>query len=108
MPVLPIAHFEWQVLRAAKRSRKPVIGRSLRLVPTRRTKDGTFLTAMVDAGLLTRATGTAAEPFEATYTLTEQGEHAAEYGESERPLPPLTAKQPTEPVRPTRKAKGGK
>ena len=59
MPVLPIAHFTWQVLRTAKRSKKPPTGRTLRTVPNRRTKDGTFLTELVDLGLLDRVTGTA-------------------------------------------------
>jgi hypothetical protein len=86
MPVLPIRHFEWQVLRTVKRSKKPPTGRALRIVPTRRTKDGTFLTDLVELGLLTRVTGTVAAPFEATYALTEKGEYAAEYGECEFPM----------------------
>ena len=85
MPVLPITHNQWQVLRAVKRSRKSPTGRELRLNPTRGTKDGTFLTAMVKAGLLSRATGNEKDPFDATYTLTELGKHAAEYGECEFP-----------------------
>ena len=86
MPLRPLAHFNWQVLRAAKRSKKPSTGRALRLVPNRFTKDGSFLTALVEAGLLARVTGSAAEPFEATYALTEKGQHAAEYGEYEYEL----------------------
>ena len=86
MPVLPVAHFTWQVLRTLKRSKKPSVGRSLRIVPSRRTKDGSFLTELVDQGLLTRMSGTAAEPFDATYTLTERGEYAAEYGECDMPV----------------------
>ena len=35
----------------------------------------------VEDGWLVRATGSAEAPFDATYSLTEQGEHAAEYGE---------------------------
>lgn len=88
MPLLPVTHFEWQVLRTLVRSKKPPAGRALRIVPTRRTKDGTFLTDMVDRGLLARVTGTAEAPFDATYALTERGEHAAEYGECE--FPPRT------------------
>jgi hypothetical protein len=88
MPLLPVTHFEWQVLRTLVRSKKPPIGRALRIVPTRRTKDGTFLTDMVERGLLARVTGTAEAPFDATYALTERGEHAAEYGECE--FPPRT------------------
>ena len=43
MPVLPISHFTWQVLRTVKRNKKAPSGRALRVVPSRRTKDGTFL-----------------------------------------------------------------
>src|SRR5688500_14326199 len=70
MPVYPVRHFEWQVLRTVKRAKSPPTGRALRLVPSRRTKDGSFLTDLVEQGLLTRVTGTAAAPFEATYALT--------------------------------------
>jgi hypothetical protein len=85
MPVLPVTHNQWQVLRAVKRSRKPPLGRELRLSPTRGTKDGSFLTNMVRLGLLERPTGTEKDPFEATYALTERGKHAAEYGECDFP-----------------------
>jgi hypothetical protein len=71
------------VLRTVKRSKKPPTGRSLRLVPNRKTKDGTFLTALVEEGLLNRTSGTEDSPFDATYALTEKGQHAAEYGEYE-------------------------
>ena len=74
-----------------KRSKKPPTGRPLRLDRSRKTKDGSFLTALVEGGLLTRVTGSAEAPFEATYSLTERGQHAAEYGEYEydlRPRPP--------------------
>lgn len=93
MPVLPVTHNQWQVLRAVKRSRKPPTGRDLRLSPTRGTKDGTFLTVMVRLGLLDRLTGTEKEPFEATYALTESGKHAAEYGECEFPSGVLNSQQ---------------
>ncbi len=83
MPVRPTSHFTWQVLRTAKRSKKPLTGRALRLAPTRNTKDGSFLTALVEEGLFDRLTGSDEDPFEATYTLTEKGKHAAEYGEYE-------------------------
>ncbi len=85
MPVFPVTHFQWQVLRAVKRSRKPLVGRDLRLSPTRGTKDGSFLTALVELGLLARNGGSDKNPFEATYSLTELGKHAAEYGECEFP-----------------------
>jgi hypothetical protein len=113
MPVFPVRHFEWQVLRTVKRGKTPPTGRSLRLVPSRRTKDGSFLTDLVEQGLLTRVTGTAAAPFEATYALTEKGEHAAEFGECEMPLkakavePEKVAEQPkVERPKPARKGKG--
>jgi hypothetical protein len=76
------------VLRTVKRSKKPPLGRALRLVPSRKTKDGSFLTALVEEGLLSRLTGTAEAPFEATYSLTEKGQHAAEYGEYEYDMKP--------------------
>lgn len=94
MPVLPVTHFTWQVLRTIKRSKTPPTGRALRLVPSRRTTDGSFLTNLVDQVLLTRVTGTAAVAFEATYSLTEHGEHAAEFGECEMPLKAKTAEPP--------------
>ena len=83
MPVRPTTHFTWQVLRTVKRSATPPTGRILRIAPTVSTKDGAFLTVLVEEGLLTRVTGTADVPFEATYLLTPLGEHAAEYGEYE-------------------------
>ncbi|MBP3954282.1 hypothetical protein J8F10_03100 [Gemmata sp. G18] len=104
MPLLPVNHFTWQCLRTVKRSKKPLTGRALRLVPSRRTKDGTFLTEMVELGLLTRAAGTAAAPFDATYLLTEQGEYAAEYGECEMPVKPR-AVEPVAAERPKKTKK---
>ncbi|MCE9568255.1 MAG: hypothetical protein K8U57_40160 [Planctomycetes bacterium] len=85
MAVFPVSHMQWQTLRAVKRSRKPPTGRELRLNPTQSTKDGSFLTKMVEEGLLTRVTGTENEPFAGTYSLTDLGKHAAEYGECELP-----------------------
>lgn len=92
MSVRPITHFVWQLLRTAKRSPVPATGKRLRVVPTRQTKDGSFLAALVEEGLLVRVTGSAARPFEATYALTPLGEHAAEYGEYDH------ATKPTEPT----------
>src|SRR5437763_149243 len=86
VPVLPVSHNQWQVLRAVKRNRKPITGRELRLNPTRNTKDGSFLTHMVRIGLLRRASGTERDPFAATYELTELGKHAAEFGECDFPV----------------------
>src|SRR5687768_57765 len=112
MPVYPVRHFEWQVLRTVKRAKSPPTGRALRLVPSRRTKDGSFLTDLVEQGLLTRVTGTAAAPFDATYALTERGEHAAEYGECNFPPkakavePATAAPVPVEQPKPARKGKG--
>ena len=105
MPMLPIRHSEWQILRVAKRNRKPLTGRELRIVPTRHTKDGTFLNDLVRRGLLNRMTGSETAPFEATYALTPLGEHAAEYGECEtvraspQPVPTTAAKAKRKPGR---------
>jgi hypothetical protein len=82
-------------------------GRELRLVPTRATKDGTFLDRLVARGLLAvtakptpPARGREHEPaqFRTRYKLTELGRSAAEYGEYEqahtpadRPLTGLAA-----------------
>ena len=106
MPVLPISHFTWQVLRTVKRNKKPPTGRALRVVPSRRTKDGTFLNELVERELLSRVTGTADAPFEATYALTERGEHAAEYGECEMSVkPPALEPNGGEHPKPTKKPK---
>jgi hypothetical protein len=86
VPVRPASHFTWQVLRTVKRTKKPPTGRDLRLIPSRKTKDGSFLTAMVEEGLLERVSGSATAPFDATYALTEKGKYAAEYGEYEYEL----------------------
>ncbi len=77
-----VPHLEWRVLREVGRSKKPVVGSKLRLEMTRRTKDGSFLTNLVHQGLL-KIEGKAKDPFEATYTLSERGKHAAEYGQFE-------------------------
>lgn len=107
MPVLPVPHFTWQVLRTALRSERPLTGRALRIVPTRQTRDGTFLNALVEQGLLARLTGTADAPFEATYALTANGKHAAEYGECDTPAPARTAEAPAG-TRPKSAAPGGR
>lgn len=88
MPIFPITHLHWQVLRAAKRNRKPILGKDLRLSPTRGTKSGEFLNTLVSLGLLSRVSGTERAPFDSFYSLSELGEHAAEYGECELPNPP--------------------
>lgn len=81
MPMRSTSHFTWQVLRTVKRTKKPPTGLVLRLIRNSKTKDGSFLTDLVNEGLLTRVTGSADAPFDATYSLTEKGQHAAEYGE---------------------------
>jgi hypothetical protein len=100
-PVLvQLAHLNWQILRAVVRAaaagEPPPLGRDLRLTPTRRTKDGSFLDELVAEGLLAPAgkpgkeAGTAGEPvqFRTRYGLTDKGRHAAEYGEYDRPYTP--------------------
>lgn len=99
MPVRPTSHFTWQVLRTVKRVKKPPTGRALRLIPSRKTKDGTFLNALVDEGLLARVTGSADAPFEATYALTEKGQLAAEFGEYEYEMKPRAPEAPPAPAK---------
>jgi hypothetical protein len=89
----PISHFTWQLLRTVKRAKKKLLlGKDLRIVPSRRTKDGSFLDELVQEGLLEVASTDAVTQenkqwptqFRNRYRLTEKGEHAAEYGEYER------------------------
>ena len=87
--LMPMGTFEWQVLRAILRATpNHPTGRQLRLVPSRRTKDGTFLNDIVTRGLI-KVVSKSKDPFEATYGLTPLGEHAAEHGEYEAELPTL-------------------
>jgi hypothetical protein len=104
----PLSREIWQVLRAILRAgSKGTEGWRLRLNPSRRNKDGSFLTELVSAGLLEdvgpckppaldeQVTEAVHEPgpFHRRYRLTELGKHAAEYGEyegpssNEKPLP---------------------
>jgi hypothetical protein len=77
---IPVRHTDWQILRAVARGKsRPVVGKKLRVVQSRDTKDGSFLTRLVDTGLLEVVT-TADDPFEATYRLTPMGVEGAEYG----------------------------
>ena len=99
MPVRPTSHFTWQVLRTVKRAKKPLTGRALRLIPSRKTKDGTFLNALVDEGLLARVTGSPDAPFVATYSLTEKGQLAAEFGEYEYEMKPRPPEPPAGPAK---------
>ena len=78
---LPLSTTDWQVLRFALRS-GTATGRELRIWPSRRTKDGTFLQEFVDKGLL-RVVTPNDDPFKATYAITPEGEYAAEHGEYE-------------------------
>ena len=103
MTVRATSHFTWQVLRTVKRSKKPPTGRALRLVPSRATKDGSFLNAIVEDGLLVRVTGAADAPFEATYALTEKGKYAAEYGQYEYELQRPAVEPPDAPDAPDAK-----
>src|SRR3954471_17555878 len=74
--LMPMGTFEWQVLRAILRAGSTYPnGRQLRLVPSRRTKDGSFLTDIVNRGLI-KVVGKNKDPFEATYALTTLGEYA--------------------------------
>jgi hypothetical protein len=102
--LFPITHFEWQLLRHLVRAEATGVhplGRELRVCPTRRTKDGTFLDDLVERGLIAVAAKAPALPPRATpaeqaepaqfrtrYRLTDRGRHAAEYGEYERPYAP--------------------
>jgi hypothetical protein len=74
-----VPHHEWRVLRLVKRTKKPSLGRTLRVKMSRATKDGSFLTNLVKLGLM-KIESHATDPFEATYSLTELGKEAAEYG----------------------------
>ena len=92
MSMLPISHFTWQVLRVAKRSKRPLTGKEMRVSPTRKSRDGSFLDALVIAGLLevvgvdepNEKTKRLPTQFRTRYRLTARGEYAAEYGAYER------------------------
>ncbi|OWK35774.1 hypothetical protein [Fimbriiglobus ruber] len=81
--LLVIGAAEWQQLRFALRAGRPIYGSELRLVPTRRTKDGAFLTDLVRRGLLDPVVRVADDLWATTYQLTAVGRYAAEYGEFE-------------------------
>jgi hypothetical protein len=81
MPVTPVSCMQWKVLRAVNRGDRPVLGLNLRLAHTGLAANVALLNGLVKLGLLVRTSGTDCEPFEASYQLTELGEHAAEYGE---------------------------
>jgi hypothetical protein len=102
--ITPLPHFVWQTLRYMARAEatgKDAYGRELRMTPTRRTKDGTFLDELVDQGLIeavsepvpfppgaSRSEKKESPQFRTRYRLTELGRHAAEYGEYDMPFTP--------------------
>jgi hypothetical protein len=94
MSMLPISHFTWQLLRAARRGKTPPTGKELRVHPSRKTKDGTFLDEVVAEGLIEAVSVDSPDEktqrlpvqFRTRYKLTAKGEYAAEYGEYEREL----------------------
>ncbi len=73
--LMPMNAFEWQVLRKVLRDDDGggTLGRELRLIPSRRTKDGSFLMWFVAAGLLRVYAGRMSDPFDARFKLTEVG-----------------------------------
>lgn len=93
--LVSLPHFQWQILRAVLRAESAgdaPLGRDLRITPTRRTRDGTFLDDLVADGLLATVgkppDGAQPEPFRKRYKLTDLGRHAAEFGEYDRPYVP--------------------
>ena len=87
---------DWQVLRAVLRHKggRGCPGASLRLIPSRKTKDGSFLADLAGRGLLEAAgppdppagpDDPTLDPFRARWRLTDRGRHAAEYGVYEEP-----------------------
>ena len=76
---VPINTNDWQVLRQTLRTRRPTKGLALRMDLRQRTKDGSFLTTLVRHGLLQVVTP-GETPFDASYSLTDRGKHAAEFG----------------------------
>jgi hypothetical protein len=111
MAKLPISHFIWQVLRVAKRSKKPLTGRELRVKPTRHSKDGTLLNTLVEARLLEvvsvdnpdEKTKRVPAQFRTRYQLTKTGEYAAEYGEYEREVASSKAHDPADQLEPAKR-----
>ncbi len=88
--IFPITHATWQQLRVLARAKgRSILGRDIRIVPTRLTKTGEFLDQLIADGLIQRTSdkpvaGREPEQFRTAYILTEKGKHAAEYGEYER------------------------
>lgn len=106
--IVPLEHHTWQLLRSLVRAEaagKDLTGAELRIAPTRRTKDGTFLDELVRLGLIAVVAKATAAPagasaeeknrptqFRTRYRLTPKGREAAEFGEYDRPYTP----EPTE------------
>ena len=57
-------------------------------------------------GQLSRATGTEKNPFEATDSLTERGQHAAEFGETDFPPEAIPALLPGAPAEKSKRSRG--
>jgi hypothetical protein len=92
--LVPLLTKDWQILRAILRGKKKMAkGNTLRLAPTRGTKDGSFLTELVDRELL-EVMESDDNPFECVYGLTPAGLRAAEYGEYEFDIKLRKAIQP--------------
>lgn len=99
---------DWRVLRVVVRAKgRPVPGSKLRLEMSRRTKDGSFLTDLVNQGLLAVA-APADTPFASSYTLTELGKEAAEYGVYEVDWATLKKRDAPEPPPPAKTPKRSK
>jgi hypothetical protein len=107
--IRPIDHFSWQVLRTLVRAKGPLSGKTLRVSPSRRSYDGTFLDVLVTAGLLEVARVDPAPElppwkkpgpvqFHTLYRLTARGKEAAEFGQYDDQIqfanrPPAEAKE---------------
>jgi hypothetical protein len=102
--LVPLQHHAWQVLRAVVRAEAAgllPIGRDLRLVRSRTTRDGSFLTRLVADGLLAEKgkpepvgeDPDEAAPLRRRYVLTALGRTAAEYGEYDMVFVPAGRKK---------------
>lgn len=84
-----VRHRYWQVLRTILRKGGPILGSELRISMSRQLRGGTFLLDLVEAKLVAPELGKpwppSGSPFDRTYTLTELGKQAAEFGEFEGP-----------------------
>lgn len=72
---------DWTILRILARNRESgVVGRVLRCRPTRKNKDGDFLSDLVNRGLISLVAGIPGEWRTSVYKPTPVGLYAAEYG----------------------------